>query len=314
GVTALSYSQLAVLFPRSAGEAVYAEKGFDRLWLTRTIGVLIILTGVVSAATLANGFMGYLKVFVDIPDSLGLTLLILFFGALAVWGIAESLILAAVITLIEISGLLLVIQLCGDALRALPEHWPDIVVPGTVADVTGVAAGAFLAFYAFIGFEDMVNVVEEVKKPEKVVPPAILIAIVVSGLLYMLVALIAVLAIPLDRLAGSDAPMVLMLRERGVGGENTIATISMFAIVNGVLIQIIMASRVLYGMAQQGAAPNVFGRVHPGRQTPIHATVAVTAIVLVGRRDEYRDRLTLPHFPLFGAALCVGLLIMQLAR
>lgn len=343
-ITALSYSQLAVLFPQSAGEALYAEKGFGRLWLTRAIGVLIILTGIVSAATLANGFMGYLETFVDIPDSLGITLLILAFAALALWGIAESMIASAIITLIEIGGLLIIIFLCGDTLQQLPEKWSQVMVPTNGSEAIGIIGGAFLAFYAFIGFEDMVNVIEEVKEPSKVVPQAIFIVLVVSATLYTLVALIAVLALPIEQLAASDAPIVLLLHARHAGMENTMALISMFAIVNGVLIQMIMASRVLYGMARQGSAPKRFGSVHPIRKTPIPATLAVTALVLlfalalplitlakltslviliifsvmnlslwrIGRRPKYRDKLTLPHFPLLGAILCIGLLLLQL--
>jgi amino acid transporter len=341
-ITALSYSQLAVLFPQSAGEALYAQKGFGKLWLTRIIGVLIIFTGVVSAATLANGFIGYLKEFVEIPDSLGIILLVLAFSALALWGIAESLLVSAVITLIEIAGLLMIILLCGDALQRFPENWAKVIIPANTSEAVGVLAGAFLAFYAFIGFEDMVNVVEEVKEPSRMMPRAIFIVIVVSGSLYILVALIAVLLVPIDQLAGSEAPMVLLLNARGVGGENLIAGISMFAIVNGILIQMIMAS--LYGMARQNTAPKIFASVHPTRQTPIPATLAITALVLIfalalplvtlakltsgiilvifsvmnlslwriGRREEYRDQLNLPRAPLLGAALCIGFLILQL--
>lgn len=343
-VTAMSYSQLAVLFPKSAGEALYAEKGFGRLWLTRTIGVLIIFTGIVSAATLANGFMGYFKAFVDIPESLGIVLLILAFGALALWGIAESLIIAAVITLIEIGGLLMIIILCGDVLQQVPEKWSQIFIPTNGSEAIGIIAGAFLAFYAFIGFEDMVNVVEEVKEPAKVLPRAILIAVVVSSVLYTLVALIAVLSLPLEQLGASEAPIALLFQVHYEGMENTMAIISMFAIVNGVLIQMIMSSRVLYGMARQKTAPQVFASVHPTRQTPIPATLAVTAFVLlfalalplvtlakltsliilivfsvmnlalwrIGRRPEYRGQLKLPHFPLLGFILCISFLVLQL--
>ena len=129
--------------------------------------------------------------------------------------------------------------------------------------------GAFLAFYAFIGFEDMVNVAEEVKEPRRILPLAILITIGISTLLYLLVALVAVLALPPAELAQSRAPLAL-LYERATGSAPTlISLISMFAVVNGALIQIIMASRVLYGMSREGWLHGAFGQ-----GAPVHADAA----------------------------------------
>jgi APA family basic amino acid/polyamine antiporter len=343
-VTAMSYSQLVVLFPRSAGEAVYVEKGFSLHWLSALVGLLIILTGVVSAATLSNGFIGYLNLFITVPNNLGMIVVLVFLCALAAWGISESLAAAAVLTLIEVVGLLIVVVFCGDALLVSPAKIGGLFVPTSFAAFTGVLSGAFIAFYAFIGFEDMVNVVEEVKEPSKIMPKAILLVIVVSTFLYVLVALIAILSLPLAQLSASDAPLALMLESRSKTASKLIGGISVFAILNGVLIQIIMASRVLYGIAYKKYIPQVFGRVHPKTKTPIYATIAISILVVlfalwfplvtlakitsfvilviftlvnlalwrVSLQSEYENKITQRQYPRIGALLCVLLLISQL--
>jgi amino acid transporter len=150
-----------------------------------------------------------------------------------------------------------------------------------VGSWAGISAGAFLAFYAFIGFEDMVNVAEEVKNPRKTMPLAIILALSVATILYVLVALVAVLAVPVESLIASDAPLVTVLGAAGPSLRYTITVISIIAITNTGLAQIIMTSRIIYGMARQGTAPKAFGHVHPATRTPLKGTLFVAAIVLV---------------------------------
>jgi amino acid transporter len=280
-LTGLSYAELSARLPRSAGEALYVREGLGRRELALLVGWLIVLTGVVSAATIANGFVGYLHVFVAVPDWIAITLLVLTLGALAAWGIAESVAAASVITLVEVGGLIYIVAVAGDALGTLPARWTELVPPAEVLAWEGILLGAFLAFYAFIGFEDMVNVAEEVKEPQRNLPRAIIIAIIVSTVLYLTVAVVAVLALPLDELAQSRAPLALIY-ERATGDAPTlISVISMFAVVNGALIQIVMASRVIYGMSREGWQAAVLGEVSPTTHTPLFATGLVTLIVLV---------------------------------
>ena len=144
----------------------------------------------------------------------------------------------------------------------------------------GILLGAFLAFYAFIGFEDMVNVAEEVKDPGRNLPRAILLTLAIATLLYMLVAVAAVLALPAAELAHSDAPFALLYTRATGRPPTAISVISLFAVVNGALIQIIMASRILYGMSREGWLHAALGRVHPVRRTPLLATALVTLAVL----------------------------------
>lgn len=279
-LTGLSYAELSARYPRSAGEAVYVHEGLRMRGLPVLVGLLIILTGVVSAATIANGFVGYLHVFVPAPDWLAIALLVLLLGALAAWGINESVMAASVITLVEVGGLILVLFVAGGSLGELPARLPELIPPADAGVWHGILLGAFIAFYAFIGFEDMVNVAEEVKNPTRILPLAIVIAIVVSTVLYLLVAVVAVLALPPAELAQSRAPLALIY-ERATGSAPTlISLISIFAVVNGALIQIVMAARVLYGMSREGWLHSAFGKIHPGRQTPLLATVVTTAIVL----------------------------------
>lgn len=280
-MTALSYAELASRFPKSAGEAIYVQEGFGVRALSIVVGLLLVLSGLVSSATLANGFVGYFEVFVDAPRWLVITLLVAALSALAVWGIAESAIAAAVATLIEIAGLVLIVAVSTGSLATLPARLPELVPPFDGAAWVGIAAGAFLAFYAFIGFEDMVNVAEEVKDPRRTLPKAIILAMVLSTVLYLLVATAAVLALPPDELAATDAPLALMF-ERATGqAPVAIAAIGLFAVVNGALVQIIMGARVLYGMSQARWLPRWFGRVHVRRRTPHHATAFVAGAVLI---------------------------------
>jgi basic amino acid/polyamine antiporter, APA family len=277
-LTAATYAELSMRLPYSGGAAVYAERAFHSRALTVVVGFAVILTGIVSAATLARGFAGYLPVLIDAPAPLAITALVIAMAALTAWGIRESVAVVAVITCIEIGGLLLVIGLAGDSLASLPERWPEMLPTG--AGFSGLIAGTVLAFYAFIGFEDMVNVAEEVKDPRRTMPAAILLTLAIASLLYVLVALVAVLALPLETLAGHKAPLAAVLEQYGAGYGSLISLISIIAVVNGALVQIIMASRLLYGLGRQYSWLGRFARLHPGRRTPVLATVLVSACVL----------------------------------
>ena len=280
-VTAMSFAQLSAWFPRSAGEAVYVLKGFQNKSLSTLTGWLVVLTGIVSSATMANGVLGYVQVFVPVADWLGITFIVLLFGVIAMWGIAESMWIAAGMTLLSIVGLVLVIALAGGVIFDLPRDLSDYLVPGSVTGFSAVLAGAFLAFYAFIGFEDIVNVAEEVRDPEKNMPRAIFLSIGIATLFYMVIAIIAVGTISPQELAASSSPLALLLSDRGTAVMNVISLISIFAIVNGLLIQVVMGSRVLYGLAMQGSAPRRLSTVNARTRTPIVATSLVVVLVLV---------------------------------
>jgi APA family basic amino acid/polyamine antiporter len=280
-LTAFTYAELAARYPLSAGEAVYVQEGIGLPLLTRAVGLLIIMAGIVSAATILRGFAAYLQVLAPVPDTLAIILLVLLLGGLSVWGIVESVGFAAVFTAIEVAGLLLVIHVAAPGvLHFQPSSVNFRLLPE--AEVWyGVFAGSFLAFYAFIGFEDMVNVAEEVRRPEINLPRAILAALLISTLLYFLVALVAVTNVPIDTLAGVGAPLAYLYQAVTGREPVLISVISLFAVINGALIQIIMASRVCYGMGRQRWLPGVFSRVNAVTRTPVVATVSVSLLVLL---------------------------------
>jgi amino acid transporter len=280
-LTAFTYAELSARFPLSAGEAVYVQEALGIGWLSSAVGILLVLAGIVSAATIMKGFAGYLQVFIPLPAGMAIVLMVVMLGGLAAWGIAESVALAALVTVVEVAGLLLIIGIAAPGMVTLGSLAAELPpVTGTTV-LPGILMGAFLAFYAFIGFEDMVNVAEEVCHPERNLPRAILLALLISSVLYLLVSLAAITAMPADRLAAVDAPLAVMY-EYVTGREPLLITlISMLAVVNGALIQIIMASRVCYGMARQRWLPACFGQVYPRTQTPVMATLIVAVLVLL---------------------------------
>ncbi|MBI4756539.1 MAG: APC family permease [Betaproteobacteria bacterium] len=279
--TALSFAELAARYPRSGGEVIYVDEGLRIRPLSVVLGVLVVLAAVVSSATLVNGFVGYLRTLANVPPWLGVACLVAALGALAAWGISESAVGAAVATVVEIGGLLLVMAVAWSA----PAEWlprvPELLPPAHGAGWTAVLSGAFLAFYAFLGFEDMVNVAEEVKDPTRNVPRAILLALAVAAVLYLSVSATAVLVLPVADLAGSAAPLALMFERTAGRAPVLISIIGMFAVTNGALVQIIKAARVLYGMSREGWVHPRLGHVHPRRRTPLFATALVTALILI---------------------------------
>lgn len=279
--SALSYGELGARYPRSGGEAVYVHEAFGRPFLSGLTGWAIVATGVISSATMARGFIGYLQVFFPVPGWVAIGALVLVTGGVAAWGVRQSVWLAAIITFIEIAGLAAVIWVCRGPLVEAARGF-DFYVPG--ADLSawaGVAGGAFIAFYAFVGFEDMVNMAEEVRDPARTMPWAIVIALLAAGFLYVLVALAAVAAMPIAQLAESRAPFADLFALNSRIPPGVISAVSMVAIVNGALVQIVMGSRVCYGMSRQGNAPRLLGRINARTGTPLTATALVTLVVLV---------------------------------
>lgn len=279
GFTAFSFAELGSRVPKSAGEAAYALAAFGRRWLAALVGWAVVAVGSVSAATMVHGFVGYLDVFVLLPRAPVTITVVATMTGVAIWGIGESLVAAALITVLEIAGLVFVCSIAGDSLAGAAADWSAILPTPDSAALMGVASGAFIAFYAFIGFEDIVNVAEEVRQPERNLPRAITISLISSTTLYVIVAIVAVFAVPTEQLAGNQAPLAAIVASRGYP-PGIIAAISLFAIINGALVQIIMASRILYGLANDGLAPRAFAKVNPATQTPVIGTLAVGSIML----------------------------------
>lgn len=279
GLTALSFTELSARMPKSAGEALFVREAFGSDRLSLLVGLMVATAGVISAASVVVGGVGYLRTLIDVPAAAAIVALCLVLGGLAMWGIAESTLAAAVLTLVEIGGLGLVIftGTTTEGQGGLP--LADILVPEAPFPVAGVFAGAVLAFYAFIGFEDIVNVAEEVVDPARTMPRAIVATLVIAGGLYLVVSVVALMALPMMELAGAEAPLALVYAAGG-GDPRIMGAIAVLATVNGVLVQMVMASRVLFGLSRQGSLPGFLGRVHPMTRTPMIATVLVVATIL----------------------------------
>ncbi len=282
GFNSYSYAALSSRYPQSGGEVNYVNAAFDIRWLSTIVGILLILTGIVSAATLANGFVGYLNVFILLPEILVISLLVIIMTLIAVWGVKQSLIIAGLITLVEIGGLLWVVINNIGALSNLGEYLPKLNY--LLVDMTpwfGIFAGSFLAFYAFIGFEDMVNMSEETIQVKKTMPKAVISALIISSIIYIIIAIIAILAVPISQLANSLAPIAQIMKSHSQQAYFIISLVSLIAIINGILVQIIMGSRVLYGMSSSQLISPHLRRLHPNFQTPIIATLFVALMVWI---------------------------------
>lgn len=279
--SALSFGELASRYPQAGGEPSYVLEAFGRPSLATLVGVLVITTGVVSAATLANAFVGFLQDLVTVPSWAGIVGIVLVLGAVAAWGIGESAILAAVITFIEVGALVYVTIASRAHFLELPGRIDEIVPPLTLDAWHGIAVGAFLAFYSFIGFEDMVNLAEEVKDAPRTLPRGIVLALLSTTVIYVCVTTVAILARTPEALAASSTPLATVLGGVDAAPGIGITIVSMLAGVNGALIQVIMAARVLYGMGKRGTGPTAFAHVWSATRTPGVATIFVTGVVLV---------------------------------
>jgi APA family basic amino acid/polyamine antiporter len=280
GITGFSYVLLASVYPKAAGEAVFVKHGMGAL-AGRIIGYLVIAVAVTSAAVIALAFARYTQSVFPIPESASLAAVVVLLTLIAMMGVRESVAFAAVITILEVGTLLLVtvtgwpFLVQNDSLQHL------LLPPQTQATWSAMAAGAFLAFFAFIGFEDIENMAEETKNAERNVPYAIVLTLVISMVLYILLALIFASMPNREALAASKAPLAELFASATGRSGAMIATMAAIAMINGILVQIIMASRVIYGMSQEQLLPAFLGRVHAERQTPVIATSLVSAAVLL---------------------------------
>ena len=202
-------------------------------------------------------------------------------GVMAIWGISQSVMTAALMTLVEIAGLLLIIWVGRNALFELPSQIAQVIPQVDSQLWLGVVPAAFLAFFAFLGFEDIVNIAEEVNQPSRNLPLAILLALLISTLFYFLVSVVAVLNVEPSSLGNSEAPLVMVFEQATGNKAFILSLIGVIAVINGALVQTIMASRIFYGMARRGLLWKKLGQVNAQTRTPVIATLLVNSIILV---------------------------------
>ncbi|MGX6448391.1 APC family permease [Patulibacter sp. S7RM1-6] len=359
-LTATAYAELVTKYPQAAGAALYVNKAFRRPFFTFMIAFAVMCSGIASAATLARGVAGtYLPQLIGGIDTdaavklIGLGFLLIV-AAINFRGISESVKLNVVLTIIELGGLLLIIVIGVAALldgtgsidNAFSTRGEDVnLLPATI---TATA----LAFYALIGFEDSVNVAEEAKDPRRDYPRALFGGIAVAGVVYLVIGVLAPAVLPTDKLLSTDDVDNPLIEIAQLGPLSVpvklFAVIGVLALANGALINMIMASRLTYGMSRQGIIPRLFSKVHAGRQTPLTAIVFTTilgVVLLVATNDLAdlsntttsllllvfffvnvsvlvlrRDRVDHDHYvapsvlPAVGALVSIGLLIYRIVN
>lgn len=283
-LTAGSYAELVTKYPRAGGAAVFAERAFGKPLLSFLVGFCMLAAGVVSAAGLALAFAGdYLGTFLPVPAVPAAIVFLAIVALVNARGIQESTRGNVVMTVIEVTGLVLVIVCVGvmlgagggDVTRATA--FPDGVNPATAT-----LAAAIIAYYSFVGFETSANIAEEVRNPSRVYPKALFGALLTAGVVYVLVAIASATALPAAELSKSSGPLLAVVSASGVPIPDMVfSAIALVAVANGALLTMIMASRVTYGMAEEGLLPSVLGRTLAKRRTPWVAIVATTVVAML---------------------------------
>ncbi len=311
-LTAFSYLELVTKYPQAAGAALYTHKAFGIHFVTFLVAFTVMCSGITSASTASRAFAANFEAMINVvrADWLGgsevavgdgfTTVLALLFMSLVALinlrGVAESVYANIVLTCVELSGLLIVIFVGFFAIARGRADFSRVVMFDTPNDkgiFLAVTAATSLAFFAMVGFEDSVNMAEETKDPSTIFPKIMLTGLGITGLIYVLVSISAIALVPAGELGQGEAPLLKVVQ---AGAPNLpidqiFPLISMFAVANSALINMLMASRLLYGMARQRVLPPPLGRVLVGRRTPWVAILFTTAlafglIIVVGRVSQ----------------------------
>lgn len=286
-LTAASYVELVGKYPKAAGAALYTQKAFKVPFLTFIVAFMVMCSGLSSASAAARAFSGdYFQEFTDaVPATLLAILFIVALAALALRGVSESVKTNVVLTTVELTGLAVVLGIGAWAVLngdGEPSRLGDLEASGTgYALFTGVLGATALAFFAFVGFEDSVNMAEETRDPVRAFPRAIFIGVGVTGTIYVLVALVSSLLVDHRTLESSSGPLLEVVKAGGVYfPPKLFALIALFAVTNSALINIMMASRLCYGLANEKVLPRVMGKVLPERRTPVTGILFVTLLAI----------------------------------
>ena len=272
----LSYAELSSIFPKAAAEYTFVKNAFKNNFFAFIIGWLTVITSMITAATVALGFGGYFSEFLNIPIVISAIVLIGILSIVNFIGIKESSWTNTVFTIIEAIGLIIVI-IIGFTINN-PEPVDYFESP---TGFSGIIIAFVLIFFAFIGFEDMANVAEEVRNPRKIIPRAIILSVMISGIIYVLVSLAVVRVINWQDLSLSSAPLADVVK-RGLGTQGHIifSGIALFAITNTVLITLIAGARMIYGMGREKSLPNILAKVHSKTKTPWVAIIVIMIVAI----------------------------------
>ncbi|MGV2915966.1 APC family permease [Streptomyces alfalfae] len=287
-LTAASYVELVGKYPKAAGAALYTQKAFKTPFLTFIIAFMVMCSGLSSASAAARAFSGdYLGELTGdaLPPTLIAIVFVVLLAALNMRGVSESVKTNVVLTLVELTGLAIILAIGAYAVLSgdgEPSRLTEFESGGSgYALMTGVLGATALGFFAFVGFEDSVNMAEETKDPVRTFPRAIFIGVAVTGTIYVLVALVSSLLVDSETLEGSSGPLLEVVKAGGVDFPHRLfALIALFAVTNSALINIMMASRLCYGMANERILPRAMGRVLAKRRTPVVGIVFVSLLAV----------------------------------
>ncbi|AUI61883.1 APC family permease [Amycolatopsis sp. BJA-103] len=285
-MTAFSYLELVGKYPQAAGAALYTHKAFKIRFLTFMVAFAVMCSGITSASSAAKAFGDtYLAEFITAPMPLVAILFVIGLALINFRGVSESVKTNVVLTCIEIGGLLIIIGVGvwavlngnGDASRLVEFDTENQTM------LVAITSATSLAFFAMVGFEDSVNMAEECKDPIRIFPKAMLWGMVIAATIYILVSVTSSLLVPADELEAAKSSALLKVLDVGAPGfpREVFSAIGLFAVINSALINMLMASRLLYGMANQRIIPKQLGTVHPFRRSPWVAIV-FTSVIAIG--------------------------------
>ena len=284
--TGLSYAELSSVFPKSAAEYVYVKESFGNNFLALIVGCLTIFVAITSAATVAIGFSGYLAVLLpQYPPILYAVGLVLVLSFLNYYGIRESVWVNSIFTIVEVSGILIIISVglsLGSFAGTNYFEMPSMAYASDSAIISTILASTVLVFFAYYGFENISNISEETKNSTKTIPRAIIVSILVTTIIYVLVALTTVALVGWEELSNSNAPLALAASKAlGTNGTAILTVIALFATTNTVLMMLISGSRIIFGIAKYDKAiPGILAQVHTSRKTPWLATIFTMAFTV----------------------------------
>ncbi|MFX1417443.1 MAG: APC family permease [Promethearchaeota archaeon] len=279
--TGLSYAELSAMYPKSAAEFVYTEEAFKTRILSFILGWIIIFSGILSASTVSLVFGGYLSDLFNV-SSIILTILfaiilVLVLSVVNLIGIKTSTRTNIIFTFIEASGLIIII-----ILGFFGDQSPNYFILPSGSSFLVIFSAVALVFFAFIGFEDIANIAEEVKEPQKNLPRAIIYSIIITTILYCFTAISVVSILPYSTIATSDAPLKAVAETiLGPIGGVILSLIALFATANTVLIMLIVTSRMMYGMARDKALPEGISKISPKYRTPIIAVLLTAGFTII---------------------------------
>lgn len=305
GLSGLSYAELSSIFPKAGAEYEYTKNAFGKK-LAFIVGWMIALSGIIAATAVALGFGGYFEAIVGTPILLAAIVLVSVLSLVIAYGVKEAAWFAIVGTFFEAGGLLIIIFV------SLP--YIGSVDYFEIPSFDGIFAAAALVFFAYIGFEEMTRMAEEVKKPGKNMPRAIIIAIAITTIFYILVAIATVSVIDFNTLAASNSPLADVVSVAWSSDAFfAFSIIALFATGNTVLLIMMAASRIIYGMADSGALPKPVAYVNPSRRTPWTA-IAIVGILtmvffLVGEIEKVAN---LTNFTVFATFIVINAALIKL--